>query len=370
MGGDVRHTTDSLTPAQPLTRAAVGAWLQQRAHEAWKYDYFAVMRRLECMAKDAPRWGHAPRPAMESVRVAHEPSMSFAPASVARFEPASDGGTARVRQPFFGYVGPNAPLPLHLAELVRERALNHGDPTLLAFLDALMHRFGLQFYRAWAQARPVTGMDRPGEDAFRRQIGAFVGIAGAARQQRDEIPDDARLHFSGWLARRVHNAESVEAVLGAYFNVPVRVENWLGHWMSLPDGEVTRIGVGNTNSASRMLGQGAVLGRKVWDRQHMLRVHLGPLTLAQYRQFLPTGSACALLQRWMQQLLGDEYEWDAAPVVRSGEVPVTRLGSGERGGNEPRLGWVAWLGSQPRSQDARGAHVTRNRATAFKGSER
>ena len=40
---------------------------------------------------------------------------------------------------------------------------------------------------AWnAQARPATGMDRPGEDALRHQVGAFVGMGGAARQQRGE----------------------------------------------------------------------------------------------------------------------------------------------------------------------------------------
>ena len=57
------------------------------------------------------------------------------------------------------------------------------------------------------------GLDRPQEDGFRRRIGALAGIATPARQQRDEIHDDARLYFSGWLSRKVHNAEGVEAVL-------------------------------------------------------------------------------------------------------------------------------------------------------------
>ena len=370
------HTTDPLTPERESGRATVGAWLHERAHEAWRYDYFAVMRRLECLATDTPRWGHSPRPGLEAVRVGHEPSMSFAPASVSKFESASESSAARLRQPFFGYVGPNAPLPTHLTELVRERALNHGDNTLLGFLDGLMHRFGLQFYRAWAQARPVTGMDRPDEDAFRRQIGAFMGVAGAARQRRDEILDDARLHFSGWLARRVHNTESIESVLGAYFGVQVRVENWVGQWMNLPAQELTRIGASNRNSASRALMLGAVLGSKVWDRQHKLRVHLGPLTLAQYRRFLPVGDASVTLQRWMQQLLGDEYEWDAAPVVLSTEVPVSRLGATANVGNSPRLGWDSWLGTRARTDDAHGARVRRDRVltsghalTALVGSE-
>lgn len=365
----MRNATGVVSPAATDARAAVGQWLHERLHEAWKYDYFAVMRRLESLASDRPRWGQALRPAMEAVRVAQEPALSFAPASITRFEVRDDGQAARLRQPFFGYVGPNAPLPLHLADLVRERANNHGDSTLLGFLDSLMHRFGLQFYRAWAQARPVTGMDRPGEDAFRQQIGALVGIGGAARQQRDEVHDDARLHFGGWLARRVHNAESVEAVIGAYFGIPVRVQPWVGHWMGLPATEVTRLGASNRNAASRTLGLGAVLGHKVWDRQHKLRLHLGPMSLAQYRDLLPTGSASAPLQRWMQQLLGDEYEWDAVPSVQREQVPLTLLGHSEGGGNAPRLGWVSWIGAQARSADANGARIVRGIALVS-GTER
>ena len=156
-----------------------------------------------------------------------------------------------------------------------------------------------------------------------------------------------RLHFSGWLARRVHNVEGVESVLCSYFGVPVKLERWVGHWMSLPAGELTRLGQGES---SRSMGMGAMLGTRAWDRQHRVRLHLGPLTLDQYRMFLPIGNARPVLQRWMQQLLGDELEWDAELVLEKAQVPLTRLGDAK--GNGPRLGWVSWLGQRTRSRDA------------------
>ena len=82
----------------------------------------------------------------------------------------------------------------------------------------------------------------------------------------------------------------------------------------------------------------------IW--QHRVRVHLGPLTLTQYRLFLPGGSARAVLQRWMQQLLGHEYYWDALLTVQDSEVPVTRLGDASR------LGWTSWAGRQKRHKHA------------------
>ena len=351
----MRNTPDPVAlPAQAVVAERLQAWSPQ----PWAYDYFAVMRRLEAMLPTTPRWGRALLPSAEPLRVGQEPSLSFPPASFSRFEPASAHSPPRLRQLFFGYLGPNGPLPIHLSDFIRERSLNRGDPTWLAFLDMFSHRFSLHLYRAWAQARPAVGLDRPGEDSFRRQVGALVGIGTAARPRRDGIHDDARLHFSGWLARRVHNAEGVQAVLGSYFQVPVRLERWVGHWMRLPAGELTRLGRGED---SRRLGGGALMGRSVWDRQHRVRLHLGPLTLPQYRDFLPIGSARPVLQQWMQQLLGDELEWDAQLVLRKEEVPATRLG-GVRG-NAPRLGWVAWLGERARTRDAADVRIARASAT-------
>lgn len=348
----MRDTPDPVAQAPAARgggpRERVAAHLAQHAATPWAFDYFALMRRLEAMAQPAPRWGHALLPSAEPLRVGQEPSLSFAPASLARFEPASAHGPARLRQPFFGYLGPNGPLPVHLSDYIRERSINHGDATWLAFLDTFSHRFSLYFYRAWAQARPTAGLDRPQEDGFRRRIGALVGIATPARQQRDEIHDDARLHFSGWLSRSVHNCEGVEKVLASYFGVPFRLEPWVGHWMALPAAELSRLGRG---SASRMLGGGAMLGRRAWDRQHRVRLHVGPLDMAQYRMFLPIGAARSGLSRWMQQLLGGELHWDAQLILQKEQVPPTRLGV-HRGGNAPRLGWVSWLGTRPRPRDA------------------
>ena len=347
MEAAVRNTPDLVAGAASAPAERVGARVRAASAEPWAFDYFALMRRLEALAQPAPRWGRALLPGAEPVRVGQEPSLSFAPASFSRFESATATSPPRLRQHFFGYIGPNGPLPGHLSDCNRERVINHGDATWLAFLDTFSHRFALHFYRAWAQARPAVSLDRPGEDRFRLQVGALIGTGSAVRNQRDEIHDDARLHFAGWLARRVHNAEGVESVLCSYFGVPVALERWVGHWMALPAGELTRLGRGES---SRSMGMGAMLGTRAWDRQHRVRLHVGPLTLAQYRHFLPIGSARPVLQRWMQQLLGDELFWDAELILKKDEVPSTRLG--QQAGNAPRLGWVSWLGQRPRARDA------------------
>ena len=320
----------------------VVASLQLWADSPWKYDYFAVMRRLEASAPSSPRWGRALLPSAEPIRVGQEASLAFAPASFSRFEDATAHSPPRLRQQFFGYIGPNGPLPVHWSDYIQERLQNYGDRTWLAFLDTFTHRFALHFYRAWTQSRPAVSLDRPAEDNFRRQVGSLVGIGTAARQERDAIHDDARLHFSGWLARQVRSSDGVEAVLKAYFGVPVRLEKWVGHWMQMSAGDLSYLGRGGMTG----LGGGALLGTRVWDRQHRVRLHLGPLSMAQYRLFLPSGTAWPVLQLWMQQLLGDELYWDVVLVLRKEEVPALCLGT------DSRIGWTSWVGRQVRTRDA------------------
>ncbi len=347
-----RPPASAVAPSLEAARLRVAAQVDQWAAEPWRLDFFAAMRRLEALAAPSPRWGHAAKPSAEALRVGQDPSLSFAPASVSGFEPPDRGAPVpRMRQYFFGYLGPNGPLPVHLNDLIRERAHNQGDSTWLAFLDSFTHRFALHFYRAWTQPRAAVALDRPGDDAWRRWVGALIGTGTAMRQQRDAIPDDARLHFSGWLARRVHCNEGVERVIAGFFDVPTRIDPWVGHWLPIAPRERTELGSrGIGGGAVSRLGAGAVLGTQVWDRQHRVRLRLGPLSLARYRQFLPDGSALPTLRCWMRQLLGDELQWDAQLVLRKDEVPPSRLG--QRRGNAPRLGWVSWLGERPRTRDA------------------
>lgn len=326
-----------------MTGQTVQSTLLQLRDGAWDYDYFAVMRRLDAVSYPQPKWGLAPLPSAESIRVGQEPSLAFAPAALSRWEDATSYSPARLRQHFIRYIGPNGPLPVHLSDFIQDRARNYNDRTWLAFLDVFTHRFALHFYRAWAQARPAVSLDRPEQDSFRRYSGALIGIGGAQRQNRDPINDDARLHFSGWLTRQVRSRDSVDAVISAYFGVPAKLEQWVGHWLELGSSEISRIGL---TGVHQRLGHGMTVGRKVWDRQHRVRLHLGPLNAEQHSMFLPNGSARKVLQRWMQQLLGDEYEWDAVLILRDKSVMATRLGM------QSRLGWTSWIGCQPRTSHA------------------
>jgi len=304
------------------------------AAEPYRHDFYQTLRRIECLYDTKPRWGEALRPIDEPVRLGQDPDLSFAPAPLASFS-ARDGGPPRLQVRLFGLFGPNGPMPLHVTEYVRERLRLAGDPTPSRFFDLFHHRFLALFYRAWAQAQPHVSRDRPQADRFTVYVGSFLGMAPSTSRDRDGLPDLAKFFHVGALIRHARNVEGLTHILEHFFRVPVRIEEFVGHWMSLKVPE--RSALGHDGAA---LGTGAVLGSRVWDRQHKFRVRLGPLTYAQYESFLPGGQTLRQLVDWVRLYLSFELDWDVRLVLERPEVPKLTLGAGQR------LGWTTWLGER------------------------
>jgi len=317
------------------------AFLASLADAPYRHDFYQALRRLECLHPDKPRWGRALRPSDEPVRLGQDADLAFAPAPLAALQNGGNGTPARLQVRLFGLFGPNGPLPTHITEYARERERHVGDPTLGRFLDLFHHRMLALFYRAWAQAQPHVNRDRPEDDHFAIYVGAFAGLSPASFRERDTLPDPAKFFHVGALVRQVRNGEGLVAILRHFFRVPVKIEEFVGHWMALGPGERTHLQPGGA-----CLGRGAVLGGRVWDGQHKFRIHLGPLTLAQYRDFLPGSSLLRKLVDWVRLYLGFELDWDVRLALASNEVPPLSLDG------RTQLGWTTWLGRRKAAGDA------------------
>jgi len=335
--------------AQPETPAEV--LFGRLAKESSSFDLFQAMRQIECAFPDKPRLGDATRPVEEPFRFAQEASLVFAPAPVAAFErPAAAGARPRLVQRVFGFLGPNGALPTHLTEYARERMLYNGDRTFGRFLDMLLHRFGLFFYRAWARTQPVVALDRPDDAPIVRHIGALFGLIEPATRRRDALGDFPKLFFAGRLARSVRDADGLEAWLTLQFGGPVRVEQFQGHWMPLGREERTRL----MRDGQPALGRGAVLGKTVWDVQHKFRIVIGPVPWVRFAALLPDGRLLFQLRALVRQYVGFEFAWDLRLILKRDEVPAWAM-AGSRDRRVGRLGRTAWLNggrSYRRSSDA------------------
>jgi type VI secretion system protein ImpH len=306
-------------------------------------DFFQALRLLENAHPDKPRIGASLRPRDDAVRFGRDPSLGFEPGAVAGFTPATGEAKARLAVNFVGMFGANGPLPLHLTEYARDRARNHGDHTLVAFLDVFHHRMVSLFYRARAAADPAVSLDRPDSDRFADYVGSLFGIGTPAMHGRDEIGDFAKLHFAGLMANQRRPAAGLVTILRAYFKLPVELEQFVGHWMRIPLDGQTRIGM---EDRGNRLGTSAVLGKKVWDCQHKFRLVIGPLDYDDYERMLPGGASMTRLVDWVKNYAGTVLDWDVRLVLKRPEVPPLKLGS-------QKLGWTTYLASGPAARDAR-----------------
>ena len=307
---------------------------QQVAAAPHGFDFNRVMRELEALHPDRPRFGHSTRPAQDAIRLGQEASVDFASAMLAGWVPGQDGRADRLVVHFFGLFGPDGPLPLHLTEYARDRLRNERDPTFQRFADIFHHRALSLMYRAWADVRPAISFDRPAKDRFAAYVGAMAGIGTPALRNRDAMPDLTKLHFAGLLSNQTRHADGLSAILSSFFTMPVQVQCFVGTWLTLGEPDLTRLAEGGDPAR---LGGGALLGRRVWSRQHKFRLVFGPLSLEEYERLLPGGSSFHKLVPLVRNWAGDVLAWDVQFVLRRREVPDTRLGQ------SGRLGWTTWL---------------------------
>ena len=302
--------------------------------EPFRFGFYQTVRRLEAEYRDRARLGESTTAAEDPIRLGQRPSMAFAPSTLASFRREGEGRPARLEVLFFGLFGPNGPLPHHLTEYAHDRIRNSKDPTFARFADVFHHRLLSLFYRAWANAQPTVNYDRPETDRFATYVGALFGMGMPSLRHRGRVADEIRLHFAGRLACQTRNAEGLQALLADYFGVKVRVDEFVGQWVPLPENALCRLGRSPDTGA---LGRTAIIGDRVWDRGQKFRVTVGPLAMEAYGELLPGGDRLPELIELVQTYVHDEFVWDLRLILEGGEVPPLELG---KTGHLGRLSWL------------------------------
>ena len=300
----------------------------------YRFEFYQAVRLFECRHPDLPRIGQSQKPGQDPIRFGQEPSLAFAPASLSALEYRAESKIPKLLVQFMGLLGPNGPLPNHITQYVKDRLHNDRDRTLACFLDIFHHRAISLFYRAWASNQPTISRDRPGEDRFARYIDSLIGIGFDSQQNRDSIQDDAKRYFAGRLALQNRNAEGLESIVGDYFGVETRIQQFIGQWVDLPPEYHCRLG---ESPCSGCVGQTAIMGTRFWDCQQKFRLIMGPLSLEQYQRMLPGDRSYLRLRDWIRNYVGFHLSWDLQLILKIGEAPRIQLGS------QGKLGWTTWM---------------------------
>lgn len=315
--------------AQPHLHKAI-------AQTPWEFSFFQIMRWLQRLYPRRGLIGHFYPPHREITRFRAHAITSFPPSEIQAFLLKEDA-PFELTVNFMGLFGPMGALPLYYTEYVRAR-LRAKDTSLSAFLDLFNHRMISLFYRAWEKYRFYVTYERGSKDRLSQYLMDFIGLGTAGLQRRLDVRDDSLIFYTGLLGLLPRSAMALEQILSDYFDVSITVDQFAGAWYPLERSSQCQFDRGD--SYSEQLGVGAIVGDEVWDPQSGIRIRVGPLTLRQYIDFLPDGSAYKPLKAITKFFTNGELSFEVQLVLRREDVPSCELGAtGEAG---PRLGWITW----------------------------
>jgi len=308
--------------------------------EPWRFDFYAVMRRIERSFPERPRIGDAASRRDEYVALGEQAYLDFPASTIAEVDDDAQG-RLRVFVKFLGLLGPQGALPLATTEETFQWQLAR-DEAFPRFLDILNHRFLQLFYRAWADSRPVAQHDRAELDRFSAYVGSMIGLGSKPYEKRDSVPDPEKLSHAGLLGAQAKSASRLRGFLSGLFKAEVEIEQFVGMRLVFDPADRTRLGARHCS-----LGSDALLGASVYSVEDKFRVRILARDLEQFRRFLPDGDRCEPLADAVFFHLGDQFEWDVELALPVGEVKPVRLG---QFGN---LGWTSWMA--PNWGEAEGA---------------
>jgi len=315
------------------------------ASEPWHFEFFQAVRLLQRMNPGRQVVGRFSNPGDEAVRFGAHVSVGF-PASEIQALARPPAGPVALTVNVMGLTGPMGVLPLAYSSLVIDR-VRAKDGAMRDFFDLFNHRMISLFCQAWEKYRFAIAYERGERDRFSFQVRALIGLGTPGLENRQQVPDDTLLYYSGLLGLHARSATGLRQLLIDYFGVPVEVDQFVGAWYPVEAGLQCCLGL--EKSDSERLNRGALVGDEIWDQQSRARVRMGPLTLEQYLDFLPGGEAHRRIRALTAFFAKGEFDVEVQLVLRRAEVPRCELQPG--GGGATQLGWTSWVKSAPFTRD-------------------
>ena len=309
------------------------------------FSFFQAVRLLQQAQPDAAPVGALGPPAHETVRLRPSSSLAFSAASVTECSVRPAGGPRyRLTTPVLGLYGANGPLPSFYSEEILQRETVEEDDPVRLFLDVLNHRLLSLLYRAWSKYRWAFTFEPGARDATSGHLLGLLGVGSEELRATVGVPAARLLRYAGVVTQRPRSAAAIAGALSDWFGgLPFRLEQCVLRWVGLDPSQRSRLGLANAT-----LGEDAMLGERVRDRAGKCRVVLGPVDLAAYLSFLPSGPHSAPLGALLRFLLPDPWACELRLVLAAPSVPQLRLSAGP---DAARLGWTSWLWRDPAPTD-------------------
>jgi len=297
-----------------------------------RFELTQALLLLERLRPQALPLGEGDDPRREAVRLKGPLTPGFAANQVDDLD-LDDAHRPLLKTPMFGLGGPDGPLPYAYQEWLQQRS-RLKDSAPAEFLDLFQHRLLSLLYRIDRHLRPAVGFRPPAKSPLQLPLKALVGLAPAALQGHQRLPDAA---FTARVALFGNGRRSLAGFVNLvrqHFRVPAQAQPFVGAWQVLPIANRSRLARGGRNLR---LGRDALLGTHLWDDQAGVQLELGPLAATQGEAFLPGGAHHAELVALWVCYFGSELACRLQLHLRGGQPTVLQRQAPPRFGRGARL---------------------------------
>lgn len=301
--------------------------------QPYRFDFFQALLLLERARPGAAPLASGSDPAREAVNLAASIRLDFPPSDLESLTAAEDDSAPpRLLVNFLSLAGAEGPLPPPLVDIIQNR-MRERDYAARDFLNLFHHRLLALLFRGARAHRPALAAEPPEDSPAGRYLRAFAGLALPGQRERLPVPDRALIAYAGLLWQQPRSAVGLERILTDYFGVRFSLKQMQGAWRPLPPEAWTRLGLRGCN---QMLGNGAVLGQRVWLQASAAELESAPLDLPQFLELLPGSAALAALRALTRLYAGTLCAMTVCLCLRPEAATPAALGAA-------RLGLTSWL---------------------------
>lgn len=301
-------------------------------NEADQFEFHALVKIIERLNSKAKPLGEGHHPHEEALHIRTHIGLEFPTTDIVSTEEMESSQPIIVTN-FLNIAGIQGPLPTPYTQLVIERD-RQKDTALHSFLDIFNHRLISLLHRIRKKYWVGVAADPPETTFAGRALRCLLGLGSIKKDSRLQTLDRSLLFYAGLIWQQPHSVVALEKLLGHYFKLPVKIDQFQGGWEKVPLDQQTKIG---TTGRFQRLGQDAILGDRFWEQQKSIKIHIGPLGIKEYINFLKPGKAYHALKILVAYFCGEDQDFRLNLILKKEEMPMVKLGKGAA------LHWTSWL---------------------------
>ncbi|MDR1609481.1 MAG: type VI secretion system baseplate subunit TssG [Holosporales bacterium] len=158
------------------------------------------------------------------------------------------------------------------------------------FLDIFNSKF-LELRYLFMKRHHIQSLSCPSEEStIGRTVSSLTGFESGDNDKCTilAIPFQLRIAGQNLFWQRTRTCEGMRVLLTSFFEVPIKVRQFVGTFIEIDKSQQSAIGV--LHNRHNALSENCFLGSNVWDQTSAVDIEIGPLDFRTYVKFLPKQS--------------------------------------------------------------------------------